>query len=155
MERRNFRTFAPEERAQMHMSLPSVLSGAAETEHHRARDDQVRNSLVGDSLYVPSTMMVFILLLQLPPTSKAHPAMGITFCRVEQILRDRVRHTALEPGLAKSIPGILSAEATIEDMMVQLPWLLADHAKKKSDWLRGTCLSFLFFTNYKFQYVDE
>ena len=117
------RTFTPDERAQMHMLPPSAVIGAAVAENSRARKEQVRNSLIGNSLHVPSIMLAFIVLLQLLPPAQARPQMGFPFCPVEQCLRDRIRHTALEPGLAASVPGVLTAENIVEDMILQLPWL--------------------------------
>ena len=148
------RTFTPDERAQMHLLPPSALMGAAVSEHSRARKEQVRNSLLGNSLHVPSIMLALIVLLQLLPPAQARPQIGFPFCPVEQGLRNRVRHTFLEPGLAACVPGILTAENVVDDIVLQLPWLAA--AEHREPWRMVThALAKLPLHQLQLFFVDE
>ena len=153
-KRKQCRRFTPDARAQMHMLPPSVLLGAAVSEHSRARKDRIRNSVLGSSLHVPSIMLALIVLLQLLPPSQARSQMDFPFCPVEQALRDRVRHTALELGLATTVPGILTAENIMDDVVLQLPWLSADHAKGKWRMVTHALAKFPLY-QLRFFYVDE
>ena len=101
-----WRQLIPDERAQVHMLPPATVAGATQESQPRARQVQTQNALIGNSLHVPSIMLALVLLLQLVQPSDGFSSMflnmGIPFCPEEQPLRDAVRHTALQPGLAMS-----------------------------------------------------
>ena len=76
-------------------------------------------------------MMVFAVLLQLLPAESVVVSVvwanvlnsSTAYCPVEAALRERVRHTAFQPGRAATVPGMMSAAQIVEDMCLQLPWL--------------------------------
>ena len=70
-------------------------------------------------------MLTLVVPLQLvQPSEGSSPVflnMGIPFCPEGRALRDAVRHTALQPGLAMSVPGVLTQDQLKTDMRIQLP----------------------------------
>ena len=83
------------------MLPPAAVMGAATAAHSRERQAQIRNSLIGNSLHVPSIMLALILLLQLVPAQSASATSKFSYGHAEQELRTRVRHTALKPGITQ------------------------------------------------------
>ena len=120
-----WRQLFPEERAQINMIPPSAVEGAGATERSRAKQMQIRNSLIGNALHVPSIMLAFVILLQLLEPTEGLGHFQVPYCPFEFDLRERVRHTALQPGLIASIPGVLNAKQIIADMQLMLPGLQA------------------------------
>ena len=60
---------------------------------------QIRDSLIGNVLYVPSIMIAFVTLLQLLEPTEGSGHFQVPYCPSEFGLCERVRHIALQPGL--------------------------------------------------------
>ena len=121
--REDWRQPSPAERAQIH-GLPSCI-----LEHIRHDNEQqqtaLRNSAVGNGFHIPSIMLALLVLLQPAPVSDTMSLFRALPDASEQAVRRRIHHTAFDPQVVCSFPGLLTAEQITTSMQIQLPSLHA------------------------------
>ena len=81
----------------------------------RARRVAKANSLAGTAAHVPSLMIVWRILSQAVAATPLHR--GFACAPAEAALRARIRHTALELGVAEACPAVLAPDAIVDDML--------------------------------------
>ena len=80
-----------------------------------------RNSLAGTAMQIPSLISILLVLAQLIPVASIDTRFA--YGPTEAMVRDRIRNTALQPGLAASCPDTLNATQVVKDMRLQFAGL--------------------------------
>ena len=96
------------------LGLPSDILDGVSQSYPAVQREAVRASLVGNAIHIPSLMVVLIMLFQIPSFAgslHAHP-----YSADEARLRDAVVNTVWQPGVLKSVPGLMCADEIVSGM---------------------------------------
>ena len=120
-----WRQLTPSERAQMHGLPPSLVQAiSAPTAKERTAR---QNSAVGNGFHIPSLMLALLIAFQLIPPLDAINLYQQPMELQERELQARVSHTAFDPQVLNSFPGIMVNTELMVNMQTQLSVLDAGH----------------------------
>ena len=127
----HWRTLTSSERAQLHGFPPGAVRPQWTQEKEEALERKA-NCAIGNGFHCPSLMLVMVLLLQAAgATASAPKAMSLPI--QEAALIGRIRDTVYDDHYLQAMPGIMSSDACIDEMMrilddagdpkfAKLPW---------------------------------